>query len=134
MIQDGQSDFLTETLEDVICTLIPQATHFARAGQETAGDAGAMNLPLEIIELLVQAMVQCGSTEGIARIGRLPPFPSAKGFDCVRKLKANISSHLKSEHDIGVFLQVFGDLKEPVPLEVQKATLNHLHEQLQVHF
>jgi hypothetical protein len=136
VIEAEQSNFLVDVLGDIICMLIPQAVHCSTAAQERHDDASEENLPLLIIETLIEDVQKSESPEGLERIRGLPPFPNnLKVFDAVRDMITSINlpkgkSGVESQQGINVLLQVFEDLKEPVPLEVQKATLLHLHQQL----
>ena len=130
-IAAGNSKFLTNMLGEIICTLIPQATHHSNHDDAASGDT---NLPLQIIEILVSDVVASRQAEKLERIQGLPPFPKLPMFDKVRTSVEKIRAASRSRQDITVFLGVFQDLKEPVPFEVQKATLLHLHDQLREHF
>jgi len=126
LIGAKKSLHLVDVLGDIICTLIPLAAQ----GEFSAG--GSENLPLTIIERLVEDVA--GTPAGEHRIRGLPPFPQSNIFSHVRALVGKVAGPDDSQSKINVFLQVFEDLKEPVPFEVQKATLVHLHEQLREHF
>jgi len=130
-IAAGNSKFLTNLLREIICTLIPQATHHSKLDGAASGDT---NLPLQIITILVSDAEKSRQAEKLERIQGLPPFPKLQMFEEVRTSVEKIRAASKSRQDITVFLGVFQDLKEPVPFEVQKATLLHLHEQLREHF
>jgi hypothetical protein len=130
-IAANNSKFLTNLLGEIICTLIPQATHHSKLDGAASGDT---NLPLQIIEILVSDVVDSRQAEKLERIQGLPPFPKLPMFEEVRTSVEKIRAASRSRQDITVFLGVFQDLKEPVPFEVQKATLLHLHEQLREHF
>jgi len=143
VISADKSAFLVEALGDIICTLIPQAAHYATTDHAAVipvhtpvqGTIKAPNLPLEIIETLVSDAVQRGSAKEMERIRGLPPFPKDHIFDKIRRIcSTKLTNDGVRQDEINVLLKVFEDLKEPVPFEVQKATLLHLHEQLREHF
>ena len=145
VIDAHMSDFLGEVLGDIICTLVPQVNRCALVISRRNG-SDAVNSPehshdlkrlghiaLEIVEKLVEDITKRDSQDGLDRIRSLPPFPKSQVFDNVRAMCSSFvqnQDHVESQQDINVFLQMFQDLKEPVPAEVQKATLQHLHEQL----
>jgi hypothetical protein len=127
LIRAKKSRYILDALPDIICTLIPLAAHddFTAEGDE--------NLPLEIIETLVSDVAD--SAEDMQRLRGLPPFPQSPIFTRIRSKVGDVVSHDGQFQDkIDIFLQVFENLKEPVPFEVQRATLVHLHEQLREHF
>ena len=123
----GNSKFLTNLLGEIICTLIPQATHC-----QPPDGAVSDNLPLDIIDILVSDVLENRQAEQIECIRGLPPFPKLPMFDKVREKMRGAAAPTKQ--NITDSLRVFQGLKEPVPSEVQKATLLHLHEQLREHF
>ena len=128
-IAAGNSKFLTSLLGEIIFTLIPQATHcWPPDGAASDSD----NLPLDIIDILVSNVLDDRQAEQMACIEGLPPFPKLPMFDKVREKMRGAAAPTKQ--NITDSLRVFQDLKEPVPSEVQKATLLHLHEQLREHF
>ena len=142
VIASDKSSYLQGRVADIICTLIPQATRvFATSsvsGSKDALSGTSACWPLQVIKDLMQALSGLQTSASDAHIRGLPPFPKERIFDEVRLLVETDETGPQGQRlrawDVNVFLRVFKELKEPVPFEVQKATLVHLHEQLRQHF